>query len=431
MIRKKKKVKRRIEKEAGRARRAVSLEPRVTTTENPLVPAANQEIIESSGADVLLSKIRPYWQAKRLTQRVRRLLAVDPSSACQRVFNACVHDLREKIVVAGLDVAGEAARLNRLPRTEKPEDVENLSVSHVIDLAYRMGLLTRPEWRRLLRTYDIRRDLEHEDDEYEAGVEDCVYIFKTCIEVVLSRDPIQVLRVTDVKDIVEQPTAASLTASVLEDYAGAPRPRQQEIMQFLISYALDAEHPEIVRHNSYNAMAALHAHTDPKVTVELAKLFMTRLGRKAPSLPEARVAFTAGILPYLRKKMLSGFFGAYLDLMQKTGHTFRSHARHGELLRNLRELGGLTHCPNELLPGYVEWLVLCYIGEPGGYGMGVNRRVFYSNVGAPIALTILGGCGTRIAKTVSDLRGSSPSIRAECQNEHVERRYQTIVDHMT
>jgi hypothetical protein len=40
-----------------------------------------------------------------------------------------------------------------------------------------MGLLPRPEWRRVTRCYEIRRDLEHEDDEYEATVEDCIYIF--------------------------------------------------------------------------------------------------------------------------------------------------------------------------------------------------------------------------------------------------------------
>jgi hypothetical protein len=28
-------------------------------------------------------------------------------------------------------------------------------------------------------------------------------------------------------------------------------------------------------------------------------------------------------------------------------------------------------------------MVKCYIGEPGGYGMGINRSVFYSNVAAP------------------------------------------------
>ena len=67
-----------------------------------------------------------------------------------------------------------------------------------------MGLLSRPEWRRVCRCYEIRRDLEHEDDEYEAGVEDCVYIFSTCIDVVLSRDPILIVRVTDFKELIEQ-----------------------------------------------------------------------------------------------------------------------------------------------------------------------------------------------------------------------------------
>jgi hypothetical protein len=47
--------------------------------------------------------------------RVRQLLPVDPSSACQRVLNAAIHDLRNKIIVAGLDIAQEAASRFRLP----------------------------------------------------------------------------------------------------------------------------------------------------------------------------------------------------------------------------------------------------------------------------------------------------------------------------
>jgi hypothetical protein len=45
------------------------------------------------------------------------------------------------------------------------------------------------------RVYEIRRDLEHEDDEYEAGAENCFYVFKACIEAVLSQDPATLLRV--------------------------------------------------------------------------------------------------------------------------------------------------------------------------------------------------------------------------------------------
>jgi hypothetical protein len=113
-----------------------------------------------------MQTIRPEWRERRLIQRVRNLLPTDPSSACQRILNAAVHDLRHKIVVAGLDIAQETATRFRLPSVHKPEDIlDTYSVSHAIDLAYRMGLLSRPEWRRVTRCYEIRRDLEHEDDE--------------------------------------------------------------------------------------------------------------------------------------------------------------------------------------------------------------------------------------------------------------------------
>ena len=113
-----------------------------------------------------------------------------------------------------------------------------------------MGLISRPEWRRLKRAYDIRKDLEHEDDQYEAGVEDCVYVFRTCIEIVLSRDPIAPVKVTDVKDIIESPGHVSLSKELLEDFQGAPDKRQLEICKFLINVARDDQKPDIVRRRS-------------------------------------------------------------------------------------------------------------------------------------------------------------------------------------
>ena len=75
-----------------------------------IVPAPTVELVEASEVPTLLEKIRPAWQAKDLINRVRRLIAVDPSSACQRLFNASIHDLREKIIIAGVDIAREAAK---------------------------------------------------------------------------------------------------------------------------------------------------------------------------------------------------------------------------------------------------------------------------------------------------------------------------------
>jgi len=184
------------------------------------------ELVAASGAKKLLDMIRPEWKAKGLIKRTIRLLPVDPSSACQRLLNATIHDLRQKILIAGLDIAKEVAKRFGFPSITKPEDItENYSNSRIIDLAYRMGLLTRVEWRKIRRCYEIRGDLEHEDDQYEADIDDILYIFKNCIEIVLSRDPIELIRVEDIKDLIETPQTPVVTNEILEEFEHAPEPR--------------------------------------------------------------------------------------------------------------------------------------------------------------------------------------------------------------
>ena len=79
---------------------------------------------------------------------------------------------------------------------------------------------------------------------------------------------------------------------------------------------------------------------------------------------------------------------------------------------------------------YLEWLVLCFIGEPGGYGMGVNRRVFFSNVGAPIALRLIRSSERAVGKKVEALREKSKHVKAACSNEYVARRFEMILDEL-
>jgi len=387
----------------------------------------NSELVEAAGVSAWMQRIRPHWKGKQLVQRVERLLTTDPSSACQRIFNASIHDLREKVVVAGVDLAAEAAKQHKLPPITKAEDVEDYSVLRLIDLTYRMGILSRPEYKRLLRAYDIRKDLEHEDDEYEAGIEDCVYIFATCIDVVLSRDPLHLIKLTDVKQIIEQPSPAALNESLTEEYEHAPQPRQQEIFKFLVSTALNKAQPDIVQQNSFNALFALQRHTHTQVLIDASKELVDQIGKKAPELRVARVALAAGLFPYLRKAQVKELFVAYLERMKQAGYEWRKNGQHGELLRNLQELGGLEHVPDELLSEYLEWLSLCYIGEPGGYGAGQNRKVFFSNVGAPLAREILKDAKRPLAKGLEALRKSA-RMKIALADEHVSRRFEAIVD---
>lgn len=387
------------------------------------------EMIQDSGVPQLMSQIRPQWQSKGLIERVRRLMVVDPSSACQRLLNAAIADLREKINIAGLDIAREAAKANRLPSVERPEDIENYSTANIIELSYRMGLLTRPEWRRLSRSYEIRRDLEHEDSEYEAGVEDCVYIFKTCIEAVLCRDPVTLIRVSEVKEVIEAAGPATADPGLVEDYEHAPDTRQLEIAKFLFSTATNDEEPDLVRQNAFTMIGGLVDVTRPSVIVELAKHVQEKIGRRTPLTElQVRVAEAAGVLPYLRKAQRRAFFSDYLSQLHATGHHWSGNASHGGLLRKLREFGGLRAIPDEELREILKWMVLCYIGEPGGRGMGMNRKVFYSNTGAPLIAATIQEASDVAAPVLAGL-GADEDIRRACaQSAHVERRYQDLLD---
>ncbi|WP_280496985.1 hypothetical protein [Nocardia farcinica] len=385
------------------------------------------EVVAASDVPELMQNIRPQWQAKGLIDRVRRLLPVDPSSACQRLLNAAIADLREKINIAGLDIAGEAAAAHKLPPVKGADDIENYSTAKIIDLSYRMGLLSRPEWRRLTRAYDIRRDLEHEDSEYEAGVEDCIYIFKTCIEAVLSKDPVTLLKVVEVKELVQASVPAAADARLVEDYSHAPGTRQIEILGFLTNYALDEGQPEIVRQNSFALLSSLSEATRDSVRVELATKFQEKTGRDPLTKTQVRVAQAAGVLPYLRRAQRSSFFKSYNQLLEITGYSFRSNAKHGALLRDLVDCGGLSSIPTDELRRCLKWLVLCYIGEPGGYGAGIHRRVFYSNSGAPLAESLIANAADVVREPLVAL-AKDDDVEWALQDEHVARRYQALLD---
>jgi hypothetical protein len=392
-----------------------------------LVPP-NVALVNASEVPRLLAQIRPQWQAKDLINRVRRLLTTDPSSACQRLFNASVHDLREKVIIAGLDIAREAAKQHKLPPIEKAEDVENYSTSKLIDLVYRIGLISRAEWRRLSRCYEIRRDLEHEDDEYEAGVEDCVYIFNTCIEVVLSKDPVHLLKVTDVKELVEQPVAAAAAPSLLEDFKHAPQPRQEEILKFLISIALDQTKPDLVRQNAFTILSSFQPLTLNPVKLTIAAHLQERIGRSPPSNLLMRVAQGAGVLPYIKQAAVRDFFESLHRTMLQTGTSWRAHASHGELLRSFRDVGGLLACPPEIRKQIVKWLALTYVGTPGGPTQyGHVRNVFYSDTAAPIIEEMITEAGSLIDDDLRQI-ASDKDVRALLTNSHIARRFESLLD---
>lgn len=393
----------------------------------PIDPRA--EIVSASGVDMLLSTIRNEWQAKHLIERVKKLLPVDPSSACQRLLNASIHDLRQKIVIAGLDIAREVADRFNLPSVAKVEDItENYSVSRIIDLAYRMGILNRPDWRRIKRCYEIRRDLEHEDDEYVAEIEDIVYIFKSCIQIVLSRDPVEIIKVDDINELIDSPTALALNSEIIEEFEKAPDSRQKEILEHLINTSLNPKKADIVRQNSMEIIRHFQSLIKNNVKVEVGQFLQDKAGKKPLSLAIAKVAYAAGILPYLKQRKVLDFFNEFYKKFSDVGYQWRHFASHRNLLDEFEDVGGLLYCPEEPRRNIVLWMVLCFIGEPGGYGeYGRHRSVFFSDV-ASMRIKLL---FKRVGKLVKeDLENTKSDLRvnASLLNSAIARRFEILND---
>ncbi|MDP2946599.1 MAG: hypothetical protein Q8N88_00655 [Nanoarchaeota archaeon] len=361
-----------------------------------------QEITKLTVSE-LLHSIRPLWKGRKLIQRVEVLLPVDPSSACQRLFNASIHDLKEKIIVMGVDLAKEVANNYKLPAVTNDDDILNYNVSKTIDLSYRIGLLSRAEWRRIHRCYEIRRDLEHEDNDYEAVLEDCFYIFKSTIDTILSKDPILLLRVTDVKQIVENPTELSISGQFLEDYKGAPIIRQKEISHYLIAIARDSVQPDIVRENCVEVLRHIKDHTDPQVTIEVAKSLEDKLERNAIDILTAKLGNASGATGYFKKVKLKDFYGQLLAEIKAA----RDWNDQTKIMTKFEDIGGLLYCPDELYYEIMKELALIYIGEES-YGYYRNtRKVFFSNAAAPIVFRVLEQEGKRIVPHLEKMRDSS------------------------
>ncbi len=253
--------------------------------------------------------------------------------------------------------------------------------------------------------------------------------YLTCIDVVLSKDPVELIKLTDIKAIVESVEATTLNESLLEEFVYAPEPRQLEIYKFLVSSALNVELPDVVRQNCYMALYTLKLKVQNPVLITCAREFVQRIRKRGPTLIEARVAYGAGIFPYLKQAQLKDFFDTYFSEMEKVSYSWGAHNSHGELLRNFQEIGGLEFCPDELVEQYTEWFVMCYIGSSGGQtSYGNIRNVFYSNVGAPISLEILKNSVKNIMPIVAGLEIKSKAVRYAVTDEHIARRYNSILD---
>jgi hypothetical protein len=216
---------------------------------------------------------------------------------------------------------------------------------------------------------------------------------------------------------------------LLEDYKNAPDPRQLEILKFLIATALKSENPDIVRQNAYAMLLHLQPVTRNPAKLELAKHMQEKVGRHGLTLILFKVSNAAGVLAYLKDSSRRDFFAGYLHRLTAIGGGWRAFARHREPLEELEDVGGLTHCPDEVAHGLLGWMVLCYVGTEGGRtSYGHVRPVFYSDTAAPIIERLVGAGGGRVLGMLKALHDDREVKLRLTSCKDVAARYEDLLD---
>jgi len=197
---------------------------------------------------------------------------------------------------------------------------------------------------------------------------------------------------------------------------------------FLFSVALNSKHPDIVRQNCYIALSTLNPLALDIVKIEISEEYSEKVKRQGLHVITARVSYASGILPYLKKSVLKDFYFGYYEHMKQIGYGFKSSDKYGNLLREFQEVSGLAYCHDDVLRLIIEWLCLCYVGEKSFGQYSASRKVFYSNIGAPLAFDILVQSKERIRLILDDIITKSPLIKTTCQSQYCKRRVQEILD---
>jgi len=133
-------------------------------------------------------------------------------------------------------------------------------------------------------------------------------------------------------------------------------------------------------------------------------------------------------MPYLKQANRIALFEEVYRQLQKVSPRWTAHREHGAVLRSFQEIGGLELCPEVVQLKILRWLVLVYLGEPGGRTTYGNvRQVFYSNSGAPLVIEIIKAARLQVRQLMIHLNDDREILKA-CKNEYVAARWKELLD---
>lgn len=362
--------------------------------------------------------------------KIKLLLMVDPGIAAQKLFNTGMSELKSKIKLWGLKEISEIAVQKGLPKISNDEELLNYKTRDLIKLSGVLGITNLANTSRLDIAYDMRNLIEHEDSHYEATNEEVQFIFKVITESILTVEVIEPVSIVEIQELID--SAEQLTKIdeyLIEKFESSAAFRQLQVLERIISVALDSNKPDIVRTNAYNLLLVFRNYVKTETRMGLVEKFITAPSkRKEFNILTAKVYSAIGILPYVSKSNLRKLFESLIEKMEATNPHWDRGFEHVKVLSIFEDINYFSVCPEDLLFRALLWMCTLYVGTLGGYGTyGRNRSVFYSDSGARYVKKILFNSKARFVNHVTDLK-KNPNIISRLKTNDIKDRFNEFVE---
>lgn len=369
-------------------------------------------------------------ELKTRLSKIAAILLVDPGMAAQKMFNVGISELRTKIKTWGLREINEIAVQKGLPKISTVEELMEYKTRDIIRLAGIIGILNSANKSRLDMAYNMRNLIEHEDNHYEATCEEVQFIFSVVIDAILSVEVIEPISVTEIQDLID--SAENLTKFddiLIEKYESSATFRQVQVLERLISVALDESKADIVRKNAYNLIRVFRNYVKSEARMSLVETFITApKTKKEFNLQTAKVFFAIGILAYVSKSSMRKMFEQLISQMESISVHWDSYPDHVKILSVFEEIGYFKFCPENLLMRALVWMASLYIGSPGGYGFyGRYRKVFYSDAGVQYVTDIISKSKDSFVPMIDALKKDRKLI-SRLKNDDINTRLKHFID---
>lgn len=160
--------------------------------------------------------------------------------------------------------------------------------------------------------------------------------------------------------------------------------------------------------------------------MQIAKSLEKPLGTGGIDLITAKVGHAIGATGYFKKTKINDYYKSILKSFKKAQPDWSSQ---GKVVLKFHDIGHFIYCPKSLINNFLYYLVLWYIGEPGGYGYwGSNRAVFYSNDAAPIIKRIVKNSNIPLYEMIENFRDNQ-KFSEKISNKHIFQRFEMLLDY--